>query len=150
MCLAQRRNVERAARLEPATPQSKFYVAFSFHRKLQHRFGAVDQEEPPREPKNPIELPRSQPSPPPSQPPRQPSPPRREPSPPPCQPSPPRREPSPPARRSPPPISDVPPPQRRSLLADNLPQRQPDSDDEQNNDDDEWGDEGRFRFGPCR
>ena len=43
----------------------------------------------------------------------------------------------------------MPPPQRRSLLADNLPQRQPDSDDEQNNDDDEWGDEGRFTFYVC-
>ena len=129
------------------SPYMEFFIYF---RKLKHTFGAVDQDEPPQGYKQPIELPREQPSPPPthvrepSPPRREPSPPRRQPSPPRHEPSPPRREPSPP-RREPSPTPQVPSeqPQRRSLLAENLPQRQPDSDDEQN-DDDDWGEDGKF------
>ena len=121
-------------------------------RKLKHNFGNVDQDEPPPMRKQPIELPREQGSPPPTQyrepspPRREPSPPRREPSPPRREPSPPRREPSPPRRQPSPPVSQVPAeqPQRRSLLAENLPHRQPDSDEEQQ-DDEEWGEEGKYR-----
>lgn len=123
-------------------------------RKLKHTFGAVDQDEPPQGYKQPIELPREQPSPPPTHV-REPSPPRREPSPPRRQPSPPRRESSPPRRepspprREPSPTPQVPSeqPQRRSLLAENLPHRQPDSDDEQN-DDDDWGEDGKTEETP--
>ncbi|XP_045190273.2 drebrin-like protein B isoform X2 [Mercenaria mercenaria] len=120
--------------------------------KLKHNFGSVDQYEPPAR-KAPIQLPREQPSPPPTEPARQPSPPpQRQPSPPPREPSPPPRQPSPPPQRqpspppqrqpSPPPVSAVPTqqPHTRNLLAEGLPARQADSDEEENEDED-WGED---------
>lgn len=99
----------------------------------------MDQDEPPAR-KEPIQLPR-EPSPPPTQHYREPSPPPREPSPPP------QREPSPPPQRepSPPRVTEAPhqPPATRNLLAESLPQRQKDSDDEEN-DDEDWGEEGSY------
>ena len=150
-----------------------FIYIFYISRKLKHNFGQVDQDEPPVR-REPILLPRKQPSPPPtdvprrepSPPRREPSPPRREPSPPPRQPSPPRRQPSPPRREpSPPPREPSPPPRQpsppprepspepiqpqqpavRNMLSDNLPKRQVDSDEEEN-DEDDWGENGKLCF----
>ncbi|XP_052773189.1 drebrin-like protein isoform X2 [Mya arenaria] len=112
-------------------------------RQLKHNFGEVDQEEPPAA-RQPIQLPRKQPSPPPTQPAREPSPPpQRQPSPPPQrEASPPPREPSPPPKRQPsPPPAQAPtqPPAGKNLLAENLPPRHGDSDEEEA--DEDWGEE---------
>ncbi|WAR22646.1 DBNL-like protein [Mya arenaria] len=116
-------------------------------RQLKHNFGEVDQEEPPAA-RQPIQLPRKQPSPPPTQPAREPSPPpQRQPSPPPQrEASPPPREPSPPPKRQPsPPPAQAPtqPPAGKNLLAENLPPRHGDSDEEEA--DEDWGEEGKSK-----
>ncbi|XP_052269740.1 drebrin-like protein A isoform X2 [Dreissena polymorpha] len=104
-------------------------------RVLKHGFASVDQNEPPSR-KEPVQLPRKQPSPPPAQAVRQASPPRR--GPPPV-----HREPSPPAKRDPSPPPQQSPatyPATRNLLAQNLPPRQSDSDEDEGNEDD-WGED---------
>ena len=103
-----------------------------YFRKLRHNFGTVDQEEPPAR-KGPIELPRQQPSPPPTQQ-------YREPSPPPSQEAP--AQPVVEAAPAPVPQAPAQQPHTRNLLAEGLPPRQPDSDEEQ--DDDDWGDDGKY------